>query len=1057
MLPPLAPSATPPSQQGYLKASKTGASDFFGYSIAVSGDTVVVGAYGEDSNATGVDGDGTNNLASSSGAVYIFIRSGGAWSQQAYLKASNTEASDFFGYSIAISGDTLVVGAYGEDSAATGVDGNQADNLASGSGAAYVFTRTAGVWSQQAYLKASNTEANDAFGRSVAIDGDTLVVGAYGEDSNATGVDGNQANNLAIDSGAVYAFTRSGTIWSQQAYLKASNTGASDSFGISVSISGDTVIVGAYGEDSNATGVNGNQANNLISGSGAAYVFTRSSGTWSQQAYLKASNTEALDYFGSSVAVSDNTVVVGAYQECSIATGVDGDQADNSACNSGAAYVFTRNVGTWSQQAYLKASNTATLDTFSISVAISGDTLVVGANGEDSAATGVNGNQTDNSASSSGAAYVFSRTAGVWSQQAYLKASNTEASDRFSYSVAVSGGTVAIGAYGEDSAATGVDGNQASNLASSSGAAYIFFTPPAAPEMNIKGTGVSIADGDTTPDLADHTDFGSVNMTGGTVDRVFTIENTGAGDLTLSGSPLVEITGADAADFTVTVNPSTPVTASGSTSFTVHFDPSAAGARSATVSIANNDADENPYNFDITGTGVDAAPPKVISALRADANPTGAASVGFTVTFSKSVTGVDGSDFYFPSSGVTGASVTNVSGSGTTYTVTVDTGSGSGVFYLGVGDDDTIKDTDGAPLGGTGINNGKYLGQKYTIDKAFPTVSSLVRASTNPTNAATVQYTLTFSEPVTGVDTSDFALDLAGVTGSSVASVTGSGTTYTVIVNTGSGGGTLGLNLSDDNSIKDAVGNALGGTGAGDGDYTGEVYDLIAVDLVSPTVVSSLRASGEFTYASSVDFTVTFSESVTGVDAADFSLTNSATIIGASVTNVTGSGTTYTVTVNTGTGNGTIRLVVQDNDTITDAASNPLGGIGLNNGKYTTGQYYSIYKTTPSIVSLVRASANPSNAATVQYTLTFSESVKGVNTPDFSFTLTGGTTGASVVSVTGSGKTYTITVNTGTGNGTLRLNVIDNDSITGLSGIPLGGVGDNGLYTGGEVYTINKP
>jgi hypothetical protein len=288
-----------------------------------------------------------------------------------------------------------------------------------------------------------------------------------------------------------------------------------------------------------------------------------------------------------------------------------------------------------------------------------------------------------------------------------------------------------------------------------------------------------------------------------------------------------------------------------------------------------------------------------------------------------------------------------------------------------------------------------------------------------------------------------------------VSSVSGSGATYTIIVNTGSGSGTLGLNLSDDNSIKDAVGNPLGGIVAGDGDYAGEVYDLIAIDLTFPTVVSSLRADANFTNAASVNFTVTFSEDVTGVDAADFSL--AANVIGASITNVSGSGTTYTVTVNTGTGNGTLRLIVQDNDTVIDTAGNPLGGVGLNNGKYSVGQYYTIYKATPSVVSLVRASADPTNAATVQYTLTFSEPVKGVNAPDFIFTLTGDMTGASVVSVTGSGKTYTITINTGTGNGTLRLNVVDNDSITGLSGIPLGGAGDNGLYTGGEVYTINKP
>ena len=447
------------SQQAYLKASNTGAGNHFGSSVAISGDTVVVGAYAE---------------ASQAGAVYVFTRSGSTWSQEAYLKASNTEVTDAFGDSVAISGDTLVVGAPGEDSSATGVDGDQADNSAGNAGAAYVFTRSGVTWSQQAYLKASNTGAGDLFGWSIAIAGDTVVVGASSEYSNATGVDGDGTNNSATSAGAAYVFTRSGVTWSQQAYLKASNTEQNDNFGNSLAISGDTVVVGAYGEDSNATGVNGNQANNLASDSGAAYVFTRSGVTWSQQAYLKASNTEAIDQFGRSVAISGDSVVVGAYVESSNATGVDGDQADNSAIASGAAYVFTRSGVTWSQQAYLKASNAETIDEFGTSVAISGDSVVVGANLEDSNATGVDGNQADNSTNDAGAAYVFTRSGVSWSQQAYLKASNTGASDFFGTSVAISGDSVVVGAYGESSNATGVDGDGTNNSASASGAAYAY-------------------------------------------------------------------------------------------------------------------------------------------------------------------------------------------------------------------------------------------------------------------------------------------------------------------------------------------------------------------------------------------------------------------------------------------------------------------------------------------------------------------------------------------------------------------------------------------------------
>ncbi|MBI4881069.1 MAG: hypothetical protein HY812_15640 [Planctomycetes bacterium] len=447
----------PYAQQAYLKASNSGNLSFFGYSVCRSGDTVVVGAY--------------RRLAWT-GAAYVFVRSGTTWSQQACLQASNTEP-DEFGKSVSISGDTLVVGAPYEDSAATGVNGNEADNSTYESGAAYVFVRTGATWSQQAYLKASNTGANDHFGMSASVSGDTVVIGAYGEDSAATGVNGNQADSSAPYAGAAYVFTRSGATWSQQAYLKASNTEAGDFFGGAVSVSGDTVVAGAN-EDSAATGVNGNQADNNAPISGAAYVFVRTGSTWSQQAYLKASNTEANDWFGYSVSVSGDTVVVGAPCEGSSATGVNGNQADNSAPWAGAAYVFTRSGATWSQQAYLKASNTGAKDHFGMSASVSGDTVVVGAPGEDSSATGVNGNQADNSADNAGAAHVFMRTASTWSQQAYLKASNTDFGDEFGNSVSVSGDTVVVGAEYEDSAATGVNGYQADNSAVDAGAAYVF-------------------------------------------------------------------------------------------------------------------------------------------------------------------------------------------------------------------------------------------------------------------------------------------------------------------------------------------------------------------------------------------------------------------------------------------------------------------------------------------------------------------------------------------------------------------------------------------------------
>ncbi len=467
-------------QQAYLKPSNNGVSDYynFGWSVAVSGDTLVVGAYREASNATGVNGDETDNSIVSAGAAYVFTRANGIWSQQAYLKASNSERSDQFGYSVAISGNTIVVGARSEDSDATGVNGDETNNLNQTSGAAYVFTRSNGIWSQQAYLKASNTRALDFFGFSVAISGDSIVVGSIREDSDATGVNGDEDNELAGNSGAAYVFTRSNGTWTQQAYLKASNTGTNDEFGLSVAISADTLVVGAYQEDSNAIGVNGDEGNNLYPYAGAAYVFARTDTTWSQQAYLKASNTEVLDRFGYSVAISEDTVVVGAYGEDSDAVGVNGDDANDNSEGSGAVYVFTRAGTEWSQQAYLKASNNDAGDNFGFSVAISDEEIVVGANFEESNATGVNGDENNNLTSNSGAAYIFTRSASVWDQQAYLKASNTGASDYYGRSVAISAGTVIVGTPGEASNASGVDGNGADNSATGSGASYVYGISP---------------------------------------------------------------------------------------------------------------------------------------------------------------------------------------------------------------------------------------------------------------------------------------------------------------------------------------------------------------------------------------------------------------------------------------------------------------------------------------------------------------------------------------------------------------------------------------------------
>ncbi len=461
------------AQLAYIKASNTDNLDTFGASVALSNDTLVVGAIYEDSSAMGVDGNQADNAAARSGAVYVFRRTGTQWVQEAYLKASNTDEEDFFGASVALFEDTLVVGAYLEDSIATGVDGDQADNTASTSGAAYVFQRTGSQWVQQAYLKASNTNQGDYFGTDVAISGDTLVVGAPYESSSTVGIDGNQADNAAIRSGAVYVFRRTGTQWTQSAYIKASNTDSSDFFGIKVALLGDVLAVGAYGESSSAVGMDGDQADNGANRSGGVYVFRRAANQWSQEAYIKASNTDAEDSFGR-VALSGDTLVVGSVNEGSSAVGIGGNQADNGASDSGAVYVFRRTANQWLQEAYIKASNTEAGDYFGESIALRGNMLAVAANWEDGSAVGIDGNQADNGATSSGAVYVFRRTGNQWSQEGYLKASNSNSTDFFGTSVALSDEMLVVGAQGEASSAVGVGGNQDDNTFGNSGAVYLF-------------------------------------------------------------------------------------------------------------------------------------------------------------------------------------------------------------------------------------------------------------------------------------------------------------------------------------------------------------------------------------------------------------------------------------------------------------------------------------------------------------------------------------------------------------------------------------------------------
>jgi hypothetical protein len=453
--------------ESYLKASNRRSNDRFGTSVALSRGTLVVGAPQQDSMGFGVDSDQADSNGDNCGAVYVFVKADQGWQQQAYLKASNPQSFDEFGAAVAIDGDTVVVGAPGEDGIARGTNGEMNERAVNAlpSGAAYVFQRTAGHWAQRAYLKASDSGPGLRFGSAVSIAGSALAVGAPGH---------LQPEGLE-DAGAAYIFRRSGEGWFETALMAASRPGARDLFGSSVAISGERLVVGAPGESSNSE----DQSVDAFPSAGAAYVFGWNNETWVQTGFLKASNARAGALFGKAVAIDAELVAIGSPGESSSDVGSDANENDEQAPNSGAVYLFanTGQADSWEQTEYLKASNAELGDWFGSAVALRQGVLAVSATGssslvdfgEDSGSSGIDGAQDDEQAPNSGAVYLFSRSGVGWAQQAYVKASNPESNDRFGSSVAVADGDLAIGAQLEDSFEPD---DTADNTATASGAVY---------------------------------------------------------------------------------------------------------------------------------------------------------------------------------------------------------------------------------------------------------------------------------------------------------------------------------------------------------------------------------------------------------------------------------------------------------------------------------------------------------------------------------------------------------------------------------------------------------
>ncbi len=369
--------------------------NLLGSAVSVSGDYAFVGAKSDDDNGA------------STGSVFVYHNTGTEWEQIHRFLASDANAGDNFGVSVSVSGDYAIVGASGDD------------DKGSGSGSAYIFKNTSGVWAQYAKLTAGDGAADDNFGFSVSIDGDYAIIGAYGDD------------DVALNSGSVYVFKNNAGVWSQYSKHTGSTQAASDYFGYSVAVSGDYFVAGAYNDD------------NFGSNSGSAFIFKNTAGVWAQDAFITASDAAASDYFGKSTAVSGNYVVIGAAGN------------DDNGSSSGSAYVFWNNAGVWSQLSKLNASDAAAGDYFGSSVSVSGSNVFIGAHLD------------DNLDYSVGAAYLYSINAGVVSQTNKFIPSDKLTYGAFAQAVCIDG-NIAI---------AGAPGNSTNGI--NSGAAFVFgMIPP---------------------------------------------------------------------------------------------------------------------------------------------------------------------------------------------------------------------------------------------------------------------------------------------------------------------------------------------------------------------------------------------------------------------------------------------------------------------------------------------------------------------------------------------------------------------------------------------------
>lgn len=488
--------------------------DYMGWSVSISGEYAVVGAPNEQESAAG-----TNTLFQA-GSIYVFKLVGGVWTQQQKLTPNDRANGDQFGRTVGISGTHIVVGAYREDENASG------GATLSNSGSAYVFQLSGGVWSQQQKLVASDREAFDNFGWSVAISGDRLVVGSIYESHDVAG------GNTLGQAGSAYVYQLSGGVWTQEQKLVASDRSIDDQFGSNLAIDGNRIIVSAQNDEEDAAGAN------VFDNAGSAYIYERIGGVWTEQLKVVPPDRAINDQFGYCVAIAGDQVAIGApYSSLDVNGG-------NTIVGAGSAYIYTYAGGNLTLQQKVVASDRDQNDFFAFSLDISGNQLLVGAYKQDDDASGLN------PLLDAGSAYVFEKTAGVWSQQQHIVASDRGSLDRFAWDVAIDGTNAIIGAPYEDQNAVGT------GTLSEAGSVYFFGNTSNA---------FTIASIDA-PDLLCHDALSSISITlaGGlppyaySIDGGATFQSTSNYNGIAAGQYTIVVEDATSASLTQTITIGTP-------------------------------------------------------------------------------------------------------------------------------------------------------------------------------------------------------------------------------------------------------------------------------------------------------------------------------------------------------------------------------------------------------------------------------------------------------------------------------------------------------------------